>query len=215
MKLQDVEIRLKALTLKGLWGDNPKAKASIVFAHGSGSSRLSSRNQQVAAYLYDHGFSVLLFDLLTPAEDRDYQNRFDIPLITERLVAVGHWLLERQKKQPLPLGFFGASTGSASALSAALKMPEVYAVVSRGGRPDLAVGNLSHLRCPVLLIVGERDEDVLALNEKVYAGLSCVKALEVVPTATHLFEEPGTLEEVSRLTAAWFKKNLPGGKKHV
>jgi len=187
------------------------ARAVIVFAHGSGSSRLSSRNRFVASVLRGSGrFGTLLFDLLTPEEDEIYANRFDIQLLAQRLRAATRDLLARPGLAGVPLGFFGASTGAAAAIVAAVGMPEtVRAVVSRGGRPDLAGDALGSLHAPVLLIVGGLDYQVIELNEEALALIPAAdKRLEIVPGATHLFEEPGTLAQAADLALAWFDRFL-------
>ena len=185
----------------------------VVFAHGSGSSRKSPRNRFVAEALRARGLATLLFDLLTPEEERadawDAHLRFDIPLLADRLVRVTDWLAHQGGVGVLPLGLFGASTGAAAALIAAAARPNaVKAVVSRGGRPDLAEDALPRVRAPVLLLVGGDDDEVLQLNREAYARLRAQKALSVVPGATHLFEEPGALEEVARRAADWFANHL-------
>lgn len=185
------------------------AAALVVFAHGSGSSRLSPRNRAVASALNAHGIATLLFDLLTPAEEADRANVFDIRLLAERLVDVIRWLEGESSIGRLPLGLFGASTGAAAALVAAAKMPErVGAVVSRGGRPDLAGDALDQVRAPTLLIVGGADFGVIELNEQALARLEGPKALEIVPGATHLFPERGALEAVIECAAQWFEQHL-------
>lgn len=183
------------------------AAGVIVFAHGSGSSRLSPRNVAVAEYLRRTGrFGTLLFDLLTPAEDTRYENRFDIELLARRLVAVCRWLHAREAAAGVPLGLFGASTGAAAAIKASVAVPDlVTAVVSRGGRPDLAGGALPLVAVPTLLIVGGADYQVLELNRQALAMMPAdIGRLAVVPGATHLFEERGALEEVARLTRDFF-----------
>ena len=181
----------------------------VLFAHGSGSSRFSPRNRQVARELGDRGLATLLLDLLREEEERDRTNVFDIALLSRRLVAATRWARAQPDLARLPVGFFGASTGAAAALSAAAELgEEVGAVVSRGGRPDLAADRLAYVRAPVLLIVGGRDELVLELNREARRLLKVPSKLAVVPGATHLFEEPGALEEVSRLAGAWFERNL-------
>lgn len=187
----------------------------VVFAHGSGSSRKSPRNRFVAEALRARGLATLLFDLLTPEEERadawDAHLRFDIPLLADRLVRVTDWLAHQGGVGTLPLGLFGASTGAAAALIAAAARPNaVKAVVSRGGRPDLAEDVLPRVRAPTLLIVGGDDDEVLRLNRVAYARLGAQKALSVVPGATHLFEEPGALEEVAGRAAEWFASHLVG-----
>ncbi|HEY7699676.1 MAG TPA: dienelactone hydrolase family protein, partial [Vicinamibacteria bacterium] len=169
------------------------------------------RNVFVARGLHQAGLATLLFDLLTEREDRVYETRFDIALLSERMIGAAEWALAEPSTKSLRLGFFGASTGAAAALRAAAKLgPEVFAVVSRGGRPDLTGSVITAVRSPTLLIVGERDITVLGLNRKAYAQLQVEKELAVVPGATHLFEEPGTLEEVTRLAAEWFVRHLGG-----
>lgn len=188
----------------------PEGAAGIVaFAHGSGSSRHSPRNRYVAEVLHAHGIATLLFDLLTPQEDRAYETRFDIDLLTERLLAALAWLEASAETKGLKIGCFGASTGAAAALRAAAQHASVAAVVSRGGRPDLAgPPALAAVRAPTLLIVGGRDEGVIELNQQACALLQCEKQLEIVPGATHLFEEPGALERAAAHAAAWFARHL-------
>lgn len=182
----------------------------VLFAHGSGSSRQSPRNNFVARVLRDQGVGTLLMDLLTPEEDTDYQMRFDIALLTRRLLQVTRWVQGHPAVGHLPIGYFGASTGAASALCAAAAMGEkIHAVVSRGGRPDLAgQRDLIRVRAPTLLLVGGLDTEVLELNQAAYALLSCTKKFSIVPGATHLFEEPGTLVQVASQAAAWFSHHL-------
>jgi pimeloyl-ACP methyl ester carboxylesterase len=189
------------------------AKALVLFAHGSGSSRRSPRNVWVAKRLHGHAVATLLFDLLTPAEEqRDAvtrEHRFDIPLLARRLVDAIDWAATQDDLFPLPLGLFGASTGSAAALvAAAMRVDRVGAVVSRGGRPDLAGDALPRVAAPTLMIVGGRDDVVLDLNRRALASMRCDKRLDVVPGATHLFEEPGALERVAALAAEWFVEYL-------
>ena len=189
--------------------DNPQG--IVLFAHGSGSSRLSPRNNYVAGELRAAGHGTLLLDLLTREEDQTYETRFDIGLLTRRLADAARWLKEHPAAQSLPLGLFGASTGAAAALRVAADLPrEVAAVVSRGGRPDLA-GNdkLAQVLAPTLLIVGGDDVQVIELNEMAYRELRCRKEMEIVPGATHLFEEPGALENVAGLAARWFVHHMP------
>ena len=185
-----------------------KAKAIIIFSHGSGSSRFSKRNQIVAKYLNEKNFGTLLFDLLTEEEDLHYQNRFNIDLLTERLTGATEWLEKLPAAKDCSIGYFGASTGAASALKAAAVLPQINAVVSRGGRPDLVMDVLKNVEAPTLLIVGSLDYDVLQLNKEAYIQLECEKKLEVVEGATHLFEEPGKMEIVSELAGSWFQKYL-------
>jgi putative phosphoribosyl transferase len=199
----------------GLHGDlnwPPAAEAMIVFAHGSGSGRLSPRNRAVARALNKRGMATLLFDLLTPEEESDRRNVFDIPLLADRLVSAIGWLDKREKTQELGLGVFGASTGAAAALIAAARLPDrVGAVVSRGGRPDLALSHLPLVRAPTLLVVGGADFQVIELNEIAFERLQSPKALEIVPGATHLFSEAGALEKVIDLAADWFERHLDEG----
>jgi dienelactone hydrolase len=198
--------------LEGALAIPPDASGLTVFAHGSGSSRLSPRNQFVAAELRKEGLATLLFDLLTEREDSDYRRRFDIALLTERLKATTEWLRKNVETSTLPIGYFGASTGAAAALRAAAALGrEIGAVVSRGGRVDLAESVLGEVGAPTLLIVGENDDAVLELNRRAYELLRGEKKLAVVAGATHLFEEPGALEEVARLSADWLKKHLRRG----
>jgi len=181
----------------------------VVFAHGSGSSRLSPRNREVARAIETAGMGTLLFDLLHQDEARDRRRVFDIPLLAERVVEAMAWCAGEAELQARSLGLFGASTGAAAALMAAAQAPErVGAVVSRGGRPDLAGWALDGVRAPTLFIVGGADTEVLALNRQAFARLTCPKALEVVPGATHLFEESGTLAAMTDHAVAWFRRHL-------
>jgi len=190
-----------------------RALGLVLFAHGSGSSRHSPRNRAVAQALRDAGLGTLLMDLLTEAEeiidDRTAELRFDMALLTERVVAALDWAAREPAISGLRFGLFGASTGAAAALMAADKRPDlVAAVVSRGGRPDLAAESLPRVQAPTLLIVGGEDHVVIDLNRKAYAQMRCERRLAIVPGATHLFEEPGTLEEVARLAGSWFVNHL-------
>jgi putative phosphoribosyl transferase len=187
----------------------PEAVGLVLFAHGSGSSRSSPRSRLVAQALHEVALGTLLFDLLTPAESRSRANVFDIPLLAERLHGAARWCREQPGLAALPQGYFGASTGAAAALRAAANDPAIQAIVSRGGRPDLAEAYLAKVAAPTLLIVGREDTQVLEWNEAALARLDCVKSMVVIPGATHLFEEPGTLEEVARHAAGWFTKYLP------
>ncbi|MDR7416011.1 MAG: dienelactone hydrolase family protein [Armatimonadota bacterium] len=210
-----VEVPAAGVLLHGDLGIPPQAGGIVLFAHGSGSSRHSPRNRFVAAALRRRGLATLLTDLLTPEEEatdlRTARYRFDIPLLGRRLVGLVDWLMEHPQTKALRIGLFGASTGAAAALIAAAERPEaVHAVVSRGGRPDLAAHVLPQVRAPTLLIVGGADLPVLRLNEKALQKLRCEKRLAVVPGAGHLFEEPGALEEVARLAAEWFGQYLAG-----
>jgi len=205
-----VHIPTGDVRMEGVLEAPPRASGMVLFAHGSGSSRLSPRNNFVAAELRKAGLGTLLMDLLTREEDRDYETRFAITLLAERLADAVRWLRDEPSVGLLPIGLFGASTGAAAALQIAANVPdEIAAVVSRGGRPDLAGAQaLAKVRAPTLLIVGGADYGVIELNEAAYAKLACEKELAVVPHATHLFEEPGTLEQVARLAAAWFVRCL-------
>lgn len=188
-----------------------EAQGLIIFSHGSGSSRHSPRNKQVANLLHRQGFATLLFDLLTSEEDNNYDNRFNIDLLSSRLVSVTRWVSRLNEVQQLPVGYFGASTGAASALKAAAYLgPYVKAVVSRGGRPDLALPDLEKVQSATLLLVGGEDHQVIPLNEKAYHALPEPKHLEIVPDAGHLFEEPGKLDAVAWLAANWYKQHLAG-----
>lgn len=184
----------------------PGAQGIVVFAHGSGSSRFSPRNNYVAKVIRDRGLGTLLFDLLTRQEDQNYATRFEIGLLTQRLLAATAWLGAETKTSKLKIGYFGASTGAAAALQAAAKLGrKIAAVVSRGGRPDLAgVSALEKVMSPTLLLVGGADDGVIELNEQAYSRLQCEKRLVLIPEATHLFEEPGTLEQVANQAADWF-----------
>jgi putative phosphoribosyl transferase len=195
-----------------------QAAGLVIFAHGSGSSRFSSRNRAVAAFLQERGFGTLLLDLLTTDEEtvdiHTRQYRFDIERLGSRMVLATEWTQGRADISWLPIGYFGASTGAAAALVAATRRPDlVAAVVSRGGRPDLAGAALSSVVAPTLLIVGGDDEPVIELNRDAMAQMTGVVQLEIIPRATHLFEEPGTLERVMDLAAAWFERYLRGAKK--
>lgn len=204
-----VKIRLDGISLPGILTIPENAIGIVIFSHGSGSSRFSPRNNYVARILQQEGCATLLFDLLTEEEDRNYENRFNIDLLTLRLIDVTQWIQAYSKTENLPIGYFGASTGSASALkAAAFYGKDVRAIVSRGGRPDLAMLRLHKVTAPTLLLVGGWDQDVIPLNEKAYQKLQCHKKLEIIPQATHLFQEPGKLKEVARHTANWFVKWL-------
>ena len=208
------EVVIGPLGLAGTLHVPAAASALVVFAHGSGSSRLSPRNMAVAEALNGQGMATLLFDLLTPDEEQNRANVFDIPLLAERLIAVVGWIDRQPELARLPLGLFGASTGAAAALVAAARLgSRVGAVVSRGGRPDLAAAALDDVTAATLLIVGGLDFVVIELNEQAFARLKAPKALEIVPGATHLFPEPGTLDMVIEHAARWFKTHL-GSRVH-
>ena len=205
----DVEIPVDGIGLEGFLDVPPSATGVVLFAHGSGSSRHSPRNRMTAESLRSRGFATLLFDLLTPHESTDRRKVFDIQLLADRLLAATRWVRDRDDVGRLPCGYFGASTGAGAALRAAAAPDnDVAAVVSRGGRPDLAGASLPSVRCPTLLIVGGADVDVLELNRKAAALLRCPWHLAIVPGATHLFEEPGALAAVDRMAARWFQQHV-------
>jgi pimeloyl-ACP methyl ester carboxylesterase len=207
---QELQIRAGGVVLQGIYTRAADPRGVVIFVHGSGSSRLSPRNRQVADDLVAARFHTLLFDLLTVAESERRNNVFDIPLLASRLADVTGWLRARgDDAADLRVGYFGASTGAAAALVAAAGYADgIGAVVSRGGRPDLAGKALARVTAPTLLIVGSLDDVVIELNEEALRALRCEKQLQIVAGATHLFEEPGTLEEVSRLATAWFVRHI-------
>jgi len=214
-RARDVQIRSGTVSLQGDLSIPAGAQGVVLFAHGSGSSRHSPRNQFVARTIREAGVGTLLFDLLTKEEEaidlHTRHLRFDIGLLAERLIDAAYWL--KGDLSHLSVGFFGSSTGGSAALVAAAELGEnVGAVVSRGGRPDLAGDALPQVKCPTLLIVGGLDYPVIQMNQEAFARLRCEKELKIVPGATHLFEEPGTLEEVARLAADWFQRHLHSGK---
>jgi len=211
--IQETRITFGDVQLEAVLTVPEHAKGLVLFAHGSGSSHLSPRNQLIAGMLQDVGLGTLLFDLLTLEEEkRDMMTRelrFNIPFLATRLLGAMTWITQQDTIKHLPLGYFGASTGAASAIVAAAEQPQrVKAIVCRGGRPDLAGQSLVRLRTPTLLIVGGADYGVIELNEKAFSLMSCTKKLEIVPDATHLFEEPGALEQVGRMTGLWFQAYL-------
>ena len=213
MKTVEISIPIGDSSINGNLHVVDNANALVIFAHGSGSSRFSKRNQFVANILNQATISTLLFDLLTKEEDAvdqvTRQFRFDIPLLAERLVTVTKWVKSNKEIQHLTLSFFGSSTGAAAALIAAAQLSEaIHAVVSRGGRPDLAGDYLAKVKSPTLLIVGQLDYEVISLNESAYKQLTCTKEIAIIPGATHLFEEPGTLEQVATIASNWFIKFL-------
>jgi dienelactone hydrolase len=206
---QAVQIPIDSTRLEGSLAIPGQSKGLVVFAHGSGSSRFSPRNNYVAQILRQAGIGTLLMDLLTEQEDSAYETRFNIDLLTERLLLATRWLQEQPRTKDLKIGYFGASTGAAAALkAAAMEGSKISAVVSRGGRPDLAGEALTRVHSPTLLIVGGGDTVVLQLNREALAKLKGKKELVIIPGATHLFEEPGALEEVARLATDWFKQYL-------
>jgi putative phosphoribosyl transferase len=203
------EVEIGALALKGLLGASERSSALIIFAHGSGSGRLSPRNNYVAEALRKSGLATLLLDLLTPEEEIRRSNVFDIPLLAERLLLATVWAREQAATAQLPIGYFGASTGAGASLVAAADDGRIFAIVSRGGRPDLAGGALERVRAPTLLIVGGNDHQVIALNREAQQRLKAESKLVIVPDATHLFEEPGALDEVIAHASRWFLTHLP------
>ncbi len=216
---RDVSINIGDVLLHGTVALPRDAAGIVLFAHGSGSSRLSPRNRYVAGVLQSQGIATLLFDLLTEKEESVDQYtgelRFDIELLGERLIGATRWVLNQPGLKRLKLGYFGASTGAAAALVAAAKLPEaISAVVSRGGRPDLAAGALGSVRAPTLLMVGGEDGPVIGMNQEAMAKMRhAEKQLLIIPGATHLFEEPGKLEEVARVAAEWFTRYLGSAEK--
>jgi putative phosphoribosyl transferase len=202
------EVLIEPEGLAGFLGIPDGARGIVAFAHGSGSGRLSPRNNHVAAALRQAGLATFLLDLLTPEEEQDRRNVFDIDLLAGRLVLATRWLRQRRETSRLTVGYFGASTGAAAALRAAAAEPDVAAVVSRGGRPDLALEVLPAVRAPTLLLVGSRDGPVIGMNEQAYNALRAEKRLVIVEGAGHLFEEPGTLDQVVRHATQWFLDHL-------
>ncbi|HEY4617661.1 MAG TPA: dienelactone hydrolase family protein [Flavobacterium sp.] len=209
MKKLEIDIPLTSVTLKGDLVIPENATGIVVFSHGSGSSRFSTRNRMVAELIQKQNIGTLLFDLLTEEEDQIYENRFNIDLLVSRLIETTEWLMEYDEVKGLPIGYFGASTGAASALRAAAYFGEtIKAVVSRGGRPDLALSALRQVTAPTLLIVGGMDVPVIGMNKMAFDELRSVKEMKIVPGATHLFEEPGKLLEVANLAISWYKRHL-------
>lgn len=208
--MKELNIPANGVMLKGNLNVPDNAKGLVIFSHGSGSSRLSPRNKFVAGTLVANSFATLLFDLLTEEEDLNYERRFDIGLLTRRLISVSHWIHNQSEYNNWNIGFFGSSTGAASALAAAASIgaDTVKAVVLRGGRPDLATKALKKVKSPTLLLVGGLDTQVIKLNQEAYDKLNCIKELTIIPGATHLFEEAGKLEQVTRLANDWFLKYL-------
>lgn len=212
MQEEAVQIAIGPIELEADLLVPAEPRGIVVFAHGSGSSRLSPRNRHVAEALNENDFAALLLDLLTPEEESmDHITgvvRFDIGRLTSRLVKATDWIKGRSEIADLPIGYFGASTGAAAALAASVERPDVKAIVSRGGRPDLGWQVLDQVTAPVLFIVGGNDAQVLELNERAMGRIQSEKSLEVVPGASHLFEEPGALDEVVRLAQDWFARFL-------
>ncbi len=204
-----VEVRSAERILRGILAIPPGASGIVVFAHGSGSGRLSPRNQFVATSLQEAGLATLLIDLLEEEESDDRRKVFDVELLATRLESAANWLKQEPDASALRLGYFGASTGAAAALIAAARRPtEIAAVVSRGGRPDLAAEYLPAVQAPTLLIVGGDDDVVVDLNQRALSLLRCSKELVIVPRATHLFPEPGALERVAQEAGRWFRRYL-------
>lgn len=219
-RTEAVALRIGNARLSGDLSLPENAPGLVLFAHGSGSSRRSPRNQYVARVLRDAGIATLLFDLLTPEEEQEEyftrHLRFDVAMLGERLVSAARWTHDHPAAGQLELGFFGASTGAAAALIAAAELSDaVRSVVSRGGRPDLAGAALPSVRAATLFIVGSEDHQVLELNRQAFARLAAEKELHIVPGATHLFEEPGTLEQVANLAARWFQRHFQSVEKFV
>lgn len=209
MKSLEIDIPLSNVVLKGNLVIPENAIGIVIFSHGSGSGRLSPRNRMVAELLQKKNIGTFLFDLLTEQEDSVYENRFNIDLLVSRLIQVTEWLIEYKSTKNLPKGYFGASTGAASALRAAAYFGNtIKAVVSRGGRPDLAFGALHLVTAPTLLVVGQLDVPVIIMNKQAYDELESVKVMTIIPGATHLFEEPGKLKEVAELAIDWYQKYL-------
>jgi pimeloyl-ACP methyl ester carboxylesterase len=207
---ETVRIQLGAVELEGIIDLPEHPLGMVLFAHGSGSSRWSPRNQFVAHQIHDAGLGTMLVDLMTAQEDQNASRRFEIPFLTQRLGRITDWLRGRLSGTGLRIGYFGASTGAAAALRAAVEQGEtVAAIVSRGGRPDLVDDILSDVKAPTMLIVGGNDEPVTSLNVLAYRKLGGRKELAMIPGATHLFEEPGALDQVARLAADWFRRYLP------
>jgi putative phosphoribosyl transferase len=209
MKKLDIDIPLSNVTLKGDLVLPENAIGIIIFSHGSGSSRFSPRNKMVAELIQQQNIGTFLFDLLTEEEDQIYENRFDIDLLTNRLIETTEWLMNNETTKDMPLAYFGASTGAASALKAAAHFKKsIRAVVSRGGRPDLAINELSLVTAPTLLIVGGLDIPVIRMNKMAFVQLESIKEIKIIPDATHLFEEPEKLSEVADLAITWYKTFL-------
>ena len=208
-KEQPVTISSEGISLSGFLGIPSKPQGIVLFAHGSGSGRFSPRNRFVAEHLQQGGIATLLIDLLMKEEENDRRNVFDIELLADRVLMASAWLHEESRTKQLALGYFGASTGAGAALQAAARAPfRVGAIVSRGGRPDLAERDLPQVTAPTLLLVGGEDYPVIEMNRQAYQLLRCPKRLAIIPGATHLFEEPGTLEEVAEQALQWFQEHF-------
>ncbi|HVO67722.1 MAG TPA: dienelactone hydrolase family protein [Syntrophales bacterium] len=206
---KEVVIPAGGMNLLGILNLPPETTGVIAFAHGTGSGRLSPRNSYVARLLQEAGLGTLLFDLLEESEETDRRKVFDIGLLAERLLAGSHWLQNRPGTRGLKIGYFGASTGAAASIQAAAREPEgISAIVSRGGRPDMAMDYLDKVKAPTLLIVGGEDRPVVAMNKEAFQMIKCVKSLAIVPGASHLFEETGALDKVAKLAVDWFLKYM-------
>jgi len=207
MQTKEINISAGTLELTGNLNIPEGANSLVIFSHGSGSSRFSARNNHVAKLLNKEKIATLLIDLLTGIEDTVFENRFNIELLSERLIEVTLYVQQLEEVRDLTIGYFGASTGAASALKAAAYLDKtIKAIVSRGGRPDLAKSSLKSVKAPTLLIVGSLDKEVIKLNDEAYSLLNCERKIEIVKGASHLFEEPGKLDEVAVLATNWFKK---------
>ena len=208
-KEHPVTIRSATLSLSGFLGIPPHSKGIVLFAHGSGSGRFSPRNRFVARHLQQGGIATLLIDLLMTEEEDDRRNVFDIDLLADRVLVASAWLREDPRTNEMAVGYFGASTGAGAALEAAARATfPIGAIVSRGGRPDLAERYLPHVTAPTLLLVGGEDYPVIEMNQQAYRLLRCPKQLTIIPGATHLFEEPGTLEQVAEEAMKWFQRHF-------
>ena len=211
-KEQPVTISSEGISLSGFLGIPSKPQGIVLFAHGSGSGRFSPRNRFVAEHLQQGGIATLLIDLLMKEEENDRRNVFDIELLADRVLMASAWLREESRTKQLALGYFGASTGAGAALQAAARAPfRVGAIVSRGGRPDLAERDLPQVTAPTLLLVGGEDYPVIEMNQQAFHLLRCPKRLAIIPGATHLFEEPGTLEEVAEQAMQWIQEHFTHG----
>jgi len=211
-----IKIPFNSVELEGELSIPKNSESLVIFSHGSGSSRFSPRNNFVAKIFNEHGISTYLVDLLTKKEDEVYANRFNIDLLTERLIHVTKHLADLKETSKLRIGYFGASTGAASAMKAASLLPKIiHAIVSRGGRPDLALSDLKNVEAPTLLIVGSLDYEVIKLNQLAYHQMQCTKNLEIIKGATHLFEESGALQEVANISKDWFSTHFMVNKKQL
>lgn len=209
MKSEEINIRLSSVSLKGELVLPENAIGIVVFSHGNGSNRFSPRNKMVAELIQQHGIGTLSIDLLTEEEDRIYENRFNIDLLVSRLIDATEWLMQNKETKKLSVAYFGASTGAASAFRAAAYFGKnIKALVSRGGRPDLALNALPMITAPTLLIVGQLDVPVIKMNKLAFDELKSIKEMKIIPGATHLFEEPGKLVEAADMAISWYKEYL-------